>query len=170
MPLAMAVRLHRLGLFRLAAGRPLGLHGAVLLCTALLPLLTAAAAWSVRSSLYSHHHICISLLFLAQLGGALGFAVHFEMVRWAVFAAGGIVVLAFHLFSRYTAEFTSVSLLKAAQLQWACAHMVPVLGLLLAAALEVESGVARVLVDFICESQDFIPTRMCIRLLRDAET
>eukprot|EP00913_Durusdinium_trenchii_P002915 g2702.t1 len=60
-------------------------------------------------------------------------------------------------FPQREAEFTSVSLLKAAQLQWACAHLVPIVGLLISASLEVESGVARALVDFICEAQDAEP-------------
>uniref|UniRef100_A0A7S2EZC1 Uncharacterized protein n=1 Tax=Alexandrium andersonii TaxID=327968 RepID=A0A7S2EZC1_9DINO len=132
-----------------------------------MPFMTGLVGWSVRSSLYSHHHLFIVLLFLAHLGTALGFAAYFEMVQWAVYFAGANVMGGLFLYFRYTAEFTSARLLKAAQLQWACAHVVPVLGLLLAAALEVESGLGRALVDFICENQDIMPTAMCIRLLRE---
>jgi len=171
LPVAMAVRFDRLGLSLVVPkpGRPVGLHTGALLCSVTLPLLTGLVAWSVRSSLYSHHHLFIVLLFLAHLGTAFGFAAYFEMVKWAVYVAGANVLGGLFLYFRYTAEFTSARLLKAAQLQWACAHVVPVLGLLLAAALEVESGVARALVDFICEAQDIIPTSMCIRLLREAD-
>jgi len=167
----MAIRFDRLGLPLIvpAAGRPVGLHTAALLSATALPLLTAAAAWSVRSSLYSHHQLLIVLLFLAHLGSALGFAAYFEMVKWAVLGASAGVMVAFYLLAKYASEFTSVSLVRAAKLQWACAHMVPMVGLILAAALEVESGFARALVDFICETQDIMPTKMCIRLLRNAD-
>eukprot|EP00931_Biecheleriopsis_adriatica_P080008 TRINITY_DN53365_c0_g1_i1.p1 TRINITY_DN53365_c0_g1~~TRINITY_DN53365_c0_g1_i1.p1 ORF type:complete len:190 (+),score=34.10 TRINITY_DN53365_c0_g1_i1:68-571(+) len=163
----MAVRFARLGLALLlpAAGRPVGLHMAALAGACSLPLLTAAAAMSVRSSLYSHHHFLMVMLFLGHMGSALGFALYFEMMMWAVLGAALVIMAALYLFVKYQAEFTSVRLLRAAQLQWACAHMVPILGLILAFSLEVESGVARVLVDFICENQDIIPTKMCIRML-----
>eukprot|EP00933_Yihiella_yeosuensis_P028775 TRINITY_DN22594_c0_g1_i1.p1 TRINITY_DN22594_c0_g1~~TRINITY_DN22594_c0_g1_i1.p1 ORF type:complete len:498 (+),score=52.94 TRINITY_DN22594_c0_g1_i1:87-1580(+) len=168
MPVAMAVRFDRLGLSLLVpkVGQYLGLHSAALCGAAMLPLLSFVATSSVRSSLYSHHQIFISALFAGHLGAALGFAAHFEMVKWAFFSAAALIGAALYLFARYTMEFTNVRLLKAAQLQWACAHIVPLLGLLLAAALEVESGVGRVLVHFICENQDVMPRKMCIRLLR----
>jgi len=170
MPVAMAIRFDRLGLSLIVPmpGRPAGLHTAALLSASSLPVLTVASAWSVRSSLYSHHQLFIVLLFLAHLGSSLGFAAHFEMVKWAVLSATFWVIVAFYTFAKYASEFSSVSLVRAAKLQWACAHMVPVIGLLLAAALEVESGFARALVDFICESQDVIPTKMCKRMLRNA--
>lgn len=166
----MAIRFDRLGLSLIipAPGRPVGLHSGALFGAAMLPLLTLVATWSVRSSMYSHHHLFIFLLFLAHLGAALGFAAYFDMVKWAVYAAGTCVMGGMFMFWRYSAEFQSVSLVKAAKLQWACAHVVPVLGLLLSVALEVESGVARALVDFICANQDLVPTKMCIRLMRGA--
>ncbi|CAE8619543.1 unnamed protein product [Polarella glacialis] len=165
----MAVRFDRLGLALLVprAGQPVGLHSALLCCAASLPALAVAATWSVRSSFYSHHHVFIFALFATHMGAAFGFAAYFEMVKWAVLTAAALLVGAFYLFVRYTLEFTSVQLLKAAQLQWACAHIVPSLGLLLAASLEVESGVARAIVDFICDAQDIMPTGMCIRILRN---
>jgi len=173
-PVAMAIRFQRLGLPPIASifgalGRPAWwLPAGALLCSASIPVLSAMAAWSVRSSLYSHHQLFMMLLFLAHLGYAFSFAAYFEMVRWVVYSASAWVMGGLLLFHRYTAEFTSASLDKAAQLQWACAHVVAILGLLLALALEVESGVARVLVDFICEAQDFVPTALCIRFLREA--
>jgi len=171
-PVAMAIRFQRLGLPPIASifgalGRPVWLPAGALLCSAAIPFLSAMAAWSVRSSLYSHHQLFMMLLFLAHLGYALSFAAYFEMVGWVVYSASAWVMGGLLLFHRYTAEFTSASLDKAAQLQWACAHVVPILGLLLALALEVESGVARVLVDFICEAQDFVPKALCIRFLRE---
>mmetsp|Transcript_48649 Transcript_48649/g.135967 ORF Transcript_48649/g.135967 Transcript_48649/m.135967 type:complete len:628 (+) Transcript_48649:97-1980(+) len=170
MPIAMAIRFERLGLALFVPGslRPLGVHTLAFGSALSLPFLTLATAWSVRSSLYSHHQAFILLLFLTHLVAALGFAAYFEMVKWAVLALAALVVLALYLFSMYTMEFTSVSLHKAAQFQWACAHMVPLLMLLLAAALEVESGAAKALVDFICGAQDVIPKKMCIRLLSNA--
>lgn len=170
LPMAMAIRFDRLGLALLvpAVGRPVGFHTAALCGAACLPVLTGMAAWSVRSSLYSQHHLFMVLVFYGHMATVLGFAAYFELVKWAVLSAGFWVACAFWLFTRYATEFTSVSLLKAAQLQWACAHMMPVMTLLLAAALEVESGVARALVDLICEMQEVIPLRMCIRLLRNA--
>jgi len=170
MPLAMAVRFQRLRLPLFPARGQLGPHTLAFFCALLLPVLTAAAAWSVRSSLYSQHQLFVSLLQAVSLGSCLAFAAYFEMVKWAVFAAAGLVGLAFFLFARYVAEFTNVRLLKAAQLQWAGAHILPVMGLLLAAALEVESGVARAIIDFICEGQDLIPVNMCKQMLRKSST
>merc|ERR1712232_1792 len=120
-----------------------GPHTVAFACSAALPVLTMAAAWSLRSSLYSHHHLFIWLTFLAYLAAAFGFAASFELVKWAMLGAAACVVLGLVLFAKYTTEFTSASLLKAAQLQWACAHVVPLSGLLLAAALEVEAGFAK---------------------------
>lgn len=165
-PSAAAVRFYRLGL--LTSALP-GLHWAILAGSACLPVLAGVAAWSVRSSLYSHHQFFIALLFTTQMALIAATAAYMEMVKWAVFGAGALIIFAFFLLYRYFEEFTTVQLLKAAQLQWACAHMVPILLLLSSVALEVESGVARVLVDFICENQDVMPTRMCIRLLRNAD-
>lgn len=166
-PAAMAVRFDRLGLGLLvpAQDRPAGFHTAALASACTLPLLSCAAAWSIRSSFYSHHQLFMVLLFILHMACALGFALYFEMMKWAVIGAAGVVFAGFYLFVWYQAEFTNVSLLKAAQLQWACAQLVPIIGLLLSASLEVESGVARALVDFICETQEVIPTKMCIRML-----
>jgi len=167
LPVAMMLRFEALGLPMLPI--PYRFGNAVALGSALsLPLLTLAAAWSVRSSLYSHHHLLMLLLFLTHLGAAFGFATSLEMVKWVVFMATAIVAGAFYLFTKYISEFTSVSLHKAAQLQWACAHIVPVLGILLAAALEVESGMARLLIDYICSNQTIVPFRVCLRLMRNA--
>ncbi|OLP83956.1 Protein polyglycylase TTLL10 [Symbiodinium microadriaticum] len=57
-PAAMAVRFDRLGLGLLvpAHDRPVGFHTAALAAACALPPLNMAAAWSIRSSLYSHHH------------------------------------------------------------------------------------------------------------------
>jgi len=162
-PAAAAVRFKRLGLLSRGA---LGWHWAVLACSASLPLWTGAASWSVRSSLYSFHHLFIMGLFISMMGATVGFTLYFEMVKWAVFAAGSLVCFAFYMLVRYSAEFTNVRLLKAAQFQWACAHCIPLLGLLLSAALEVESGVGRLMVEFICENQDIMPKKMCIHMLR----
>lgn len=166
-PAAMAVRFDRLGLGLLvpAHDRPAGFHTAALAGACTLPFLSMAASWSIRSSFYSHHQLFMVLLFVMHMACALGFVLYFEMMKWAVMGAAGVVFAGFYLFVWYQAEFTSVSLLKAAQLQWACAHLVPIVGLLISASLEVESGVARALVDFICEAQDVIPTKMCIRML-----
>jgi len=167
MPVAMAVRFDRLGLALIipSPGHPVGLHSMALFGAACLPLFTAAAAWSVRSSFFSHHQLFIVLLFLSNLGAAFGFVAYFEMVKWAVIALGGALTFALYLFSTYMAEFTSVSLHKAAQLQWACAHMVPLLMLVLAAALEVETGAARAMIEFFCSCQELMPEKMCVRLL-----
>jgi hypothetical protein len=176
LPVAMAIRWNRMGrwvgkiavLLVPTAERQVGWHTLSFCWAASLPVLTTAAAWSVRSSLYSHHHLFITLTFLCHLTAALFFAVSFELVKWAVLGVGGIIAIGVLLFARYTAEFTNGSLLKAAQLQWACAHVVPILGVVLAAALEVEAGVAMALIDYICESQDIIPVKMCIRMLRSS--
>eukprot|EP00971_Amphidinium_carterae_P234591 4655191-Amphidinium_carterae.1 len=153
MPLAMMLRFRALGLPILPTISNRFSNAVALGTATSLPAFTLAAVWSVRSSLYSHHHLLMLLLFITYLGAAVFFATSLEMVKWAVFMASAIVVAAFYLFSRYITEFTSVSLHKAAQLQWTCAHMVPALGILLAAALEVESGMARMLMDYICASQ-----------------
>ncbi|CAK0821950.1 unnamed protein product [Prorocentrum cordatum] len=171
LPVAMAIRWNRMGrwvgqiavLLVPTAERQVGWHTLSFCWAASLPVLTTAAAWSVRSSLYSHHHLFITLTFLCHLTAALCFAVSLELVKWAVLGVGGIIAIGVLLFARYTAEFTSGSLLKAAQLQWACAHVVPILGVVLAAALEVEAGVAMALIEYICGSQDIVPVKMCIR-------
>eukprot|EP00437_Effrenium_voratum_P049380 CAMPEP_0181520290 /NCGR_PEP_ID=MMETSP1110-20121109/66229_1 /TAXON_ID=174948 /ORGANISM="Symbiodinium sp., Strain CCMP421" /LENGTH=59 /DNA_ID=CAMNT_0023650765 /DNA_START=96 /DNA_END=272 /DNA_ORIENTATION=- len=59
------------------------------------------------------------------------------MMKWAALGAAAVVIAGCYLFVWYQAEFTNVSLLKAAQLQWGCAHLVPIVGLVLAASLEV---------------------------------
>lgn len=138
----------------------------VLCCTIALPVCAVAAAWSVRSSLYSHHQLCMLFLFFTYMTTAIGFAYSLDIVKWAVLGAVILVAYGVYLFYKYTSEFTQVKLHKAAQLQWACAHMVSLVGLLLAAALEVESGLGRVLIEFICESQEVIPYKMCIKLMR----
>mmetsp|Transcript_44744 Transcript_44744/g.103504 ORF Transcript_44744/g.103504 Transcript_44744/m.103504 type:complete len:691 (-) Transcript_44744:271-2343(-) len=168
MPLAMMLRFRALGLPILPTISNRFSNAVALGTATSLPAFTLAAVWSVRSSLYSHHHLLMLLLFITYLGAAVFFATSLEMVKWAVFMASAIVVAAFYLFSRYITEFTSVSLHKAAQLQWTCAHMVPALGILLAAALEVESGMARMLMDYICASQSVIPYKVCLRLLSNA--
>lgn len=167
MPLAMAMRLLRLGLLRRSA-QLANFHLAMLCLSSLLPFMAGAAAWSVRSSMYSHHHAFILLLCVIHMAAIIGFAAYFEVVKWAVFAVGAGVVFNFCLFAKYAAEFTSVSLLKAAKVQWAGVHVVPVLWILLGVALEVESGFARALIDFICENQDVLPPKLCRRMLRNA--
>lgn len=170
MPVAMAIRFERLGLLQLtlkcrAANWP---QIAALLGAMSKPLMTLVVAWSVRSSMYTLHHFFIGLLAGVHLGSVLGFAAYFEVVQWAVFAATAGLLINLFLFTRYTAEFNHVSLLKAAHLHWAGAVTLPVLWIVLAAALEVESGFARTLVDFICDNQDVMPPQLCRHLLRNA--
>eukprot|EP00929_Paragymnodinium_shiwhaense_P068132 TRINITY_DN3423_c0_g6_i1.p1 TRINITY_DN3423_c0_g6~~TRINITY_DN3423_c0_g6_i1.p1 ORF type:complete len:767 (+),score=145.64 TRINITY_DN3423_c0_g6_i1:119-2419(+) len=171
---AIGTRFYRLGLpilpTTLLAASPWDMRclgKCLVLCSLLgLPVCAVAASWSVRSSLYSHHHLCMMLLFLSHMATAIGFACSLDVVRWGVLGAVSLVGYGVYLFYKYTSEFTQVKLHKAAQLQWACAHMVSFVLLLLAAALEVESGLGRVLIEFICDSQEIMPKKMCVKLMR----
>eukprot|EP00913_Durusdinium_trenchii_P000147 g132.t1 len=104
-PAAMAVRFDRLGLGLLvpAHDRPAGFHTAALAGACTLPFLSMAASWSIRSSFYSHHQLFMVLLFVMHMACALGFVLYFEMMKWAVMGAAGVVFAGFYLFVWYQA-------------------------------------------------------------------
>ncbi|CAK9063618.1 unnamed protein product [Durusdinium trenchii] len=105
-PAAMAVRFDRLGLGLLvpAHDRPAGFHTAALAGACTLPFLSMAASWSIRSSFYSHHQLFMVLLFVMHMACALGFVLYFEMMKWAVMGAAGVVFAGFYLFVWYQAS------------------------------------------------------------------
>mmetsp|Transcript_93110 Transcript_93110/g.221468 ORF Transcript_93110/g.221468 Transcript_93110/m.221468 type:complete len:559 (-) Transcript_93110:99-1775(-) len=159
--LALLVRFSRLGV---PWSLSLSFHGIMLVCAGLLPILAISVCVALRSSFYSYYHASSILLVVTNGVVTIGFTSFLE-VGWAVLLIAAALMAWLLLFAQYTTEFTKANLMKAAQIQWACVHVLVVLSLVLALALEVEAGFARRFVTLFCDYQTVVPVKVCRRLL-----